>query len=99
MKQFFYGVLFTLALSTTVSYGWLNLNRDTAGYKVSSFLYWQVFSGFYLLNPLQGNCVDEPGQNGHGWKFDSVADYYQCDRFQRLLNGNFKAPKSGGPTF
>lgn len=39
----------------------------------------------YITDPFLGNCQEVEGENGHGWKF-IVADYYSCDKFQRLLS-------------
>jgi hypothetical protein len=94
MKKFLLGILFTLTLSTTNHYA-LSYDHKTKLHDAASFLEYQVFQGGYLLNPIMGNCADEEGENGFGWKFN-VADYYRCDKFQRLLNGNHKPynPKS-----
>lgn len=89
MKQFFYGVLAMLVLGMVNEYVWLKTTREQTLGKASRFVKYQILEGGYILNPLLGNCQDREGQNGFGWKFN-VADYYGCDRFQRLLNGNRK---------
>ncbi len=84
MKKFLLGVLLTLILSIGSNYLWENTEKETSPklYKFSSFMKLQIFDGGYVLNVITKKCVDEEGENGFGWKFN-VADYYQCDKFQR----------------
>jgi hypothetical protein len=44
-----------------------------------------VFGLEYVLDPIQGKCAEVAGINGHGWKIDSLADYFGCDRLQRKI--------------
>lgn len=97
MKKILLGMLLTLILSTANSYV-LEHTWETKDetHKVAYYLQQEVFQGGYILNPLMGKCKDRMGENGFGWKFN-VADYYGCDRFQRLLNGNHKKPDPNSP--
>lgn len=98
MKQFFFGMLAAFVLSTLTNLVWLKSERGTTTYKISKYLKFNIIEGDYVLNPLVGNCRDVMGKNGHGWVFN-VADYYGCDRFQRLLNGNFKSQDPNSPRY
>lgn len=95
MKQFILGMVTVVVLGTISNIVWLKTEAGTL-HRVAKFVNFDIISGEYLLNPIMGKCQDRNGQNGFGWKFN-VADYYGCDRFQRLLNGNFK-PKAESPT-
>lgn len=88
MKRVFLGFALCLVANIIVNYAFFNVDRQPY-HDAISFLKNQIFDGGYILDPLQGNCVDKMGKNGHGWTFN-IADYYGCDRFQRMLNRNFK---------
>lgn len=94
MKQFILGMIAAASLGTVCNIVWLNTDKGLA-HQVAKFVAYDVLQGEYLLNPINGKCKDKQGQNGFGWQFN-VADYYGCDRFQRLLNGNFK-PQAESP--
>ena len=93
MKKFLLGIIFTILLGTLSNYTWLETRKEDHPilHPIADFVMWKVVLGQYILDPVMGNCKDQQGENGFGWKFN-VADYYGCDRFQRLLNGNLKKP-------
>jgi len=92
MKKFILGIIFTLFLGSVSNYSWDHTEKETNPklHEISRFVFFNIIQGEYFLNVLEGNCQDRMSKNGFGWKFN-VADYYQCDRLQRLLNGNHKA--------
>jgi hypothetical protein len=102
MKSFIFGALSLLTLNIINEYVWYNTIEDTKNpsvvNKVSKYLKFNVFEGGYILNVIEGNCKDEMGVNGHGWSFNT-ADYFGCDKFQRLLNGNHKPLNPNGPKY
>ena len=91
MKKFIFGILFTILIGSISSYTWENTEKEKSPilYSISSFITYDILQGYYILNILEHKCEDRQGQNGFGWKFN-IADYNQCDRLQRLLNGNYK---------
>lgn len=91
MKKVLLGILILLIINILNHRVWLETESGTKIHKISWFIESSILQGSYILDPIDGNCKDEMGENGHGWKFN-VADYYSCDRFQRALNGNFKKP-------
>lgn len=98
MNKVIIGILVTLIASSVNEYVWRNYDSDTKPHKIAYSLKEKVFEGGYLLDPIMGLCRDRQGQNGFGWKFN-VADYYGCDRFQRLLNWNFKKQDPNSPRY
>lgn len=98
MKKFVLGMLTMLLISNISYYLWLNSEVKTKVYNTSSFVLEKIVHGRYILDPIMGNCRDEMAKNGFGWKFN-VADYYKCDRFQRLLNGNHKPINHNSSTY
>jgi hypothetical protein len=104
MKKILLGMLIMLTASIVNHEIWLRTENkkddgaETRLHKVSVFLEYKVFQGGYIMDPVRGNCRDEQAENGFGWKFN-VADYYDCDAFQRMLDGNFKKSNPDSPKY
>lgn len=101
MNKFLLGALTVWLLVAATHITWEKTihdddNNEGTAHKLAWFLESEVFQGGYLMYPINGYCKDEMAENGHGWKFN-VADYYDCDRLQRALNGNFKKQNKNSP--
>lgn len=73
------------------------MNTDGTAHKITSKID-DILNGQYFQHVVDGNCKDEMGTNGFGWKIN-FADYFGCDRLQRALNGNFKAPNKNSASY
>lgn len=87
MKNFLLGILFTISFSMLIHQYWMNDGRFE---NLAFFIEDQLIHGNYLFNPLTGRCDEklfrQYKDNKGVLKTQSEADYFQCDKFQRLIN-------------
>ena len=82
MKLFFLGILCTLLISTLNNYIWTTtIGKNDKLNDISFTIKNDILEGDYLVLPLTGRCSNEPRSNGQ-----TVAEYFGCDKFQRLIN-------------
>lgn len=84
MKQFLFGVLLTIVVNSVATD--VAFNGGEKESEIGWFVSRTVLAGDYVRLVLHKKCVDQKMTNGHGWKIDSMADYFGCDNFQRWLN-------------
>lgn len=83
MKNFVIGFFTCILLNTFCSYNIFYMKEN----KLNLFNFQhQYLNGHYFLLPISGACVNNGGVNGHGHKIKNWADYFGCDKFQKLIN-------------
>lgn len=82
MKLFILGFFAAVSLSVLSNYIWLK-SENRLLMKISFIVTNDIFQGNYILFPLTGRCTEKLTRNGI-----TSADYFNCDKFQRLININ-----------
>lgn len=86
MKKYILGIITVFAINYT-----LTAYRELSEEHWSTIYSFQqrVLLGNYITDPLiRGVCDDKPMENGHGWKIHNRGEYFECDKFQRLINNS-----------
>lgn len=86
MKQFISGVVSTFFFTISVHAVWTctidySSEHQSKLHGVAWDIEDNIIHGDYLINPLTGRCSIEKGKEGY-----SNAEYFGCDRFQKLIN-------------
>lgn len=79
MKQFLFGVVFTIFAASILNNHWMAQGKYS---KLAFYITQNIIMGNYIIHPGTGRCSSTQ-TNGRGI---IEADYFQCDKFQRLIN-------------
>lgn len=85
MKNYLLGVLSVLLISGLGNYLTLTADMDSKadhiGWKMMHFVQLD-----YLMMPLTGRCDDLVRPQGYAGAGKTNAEYFQCDKIQKLIN-------------
>ena len=88
MRNFILGILFAFVVKSALCYRYwdkLEAYYDNPDQKDWSYnLYWKIERAErYLATPLTSRCGTKKRNDDDTW---TQADYFGCDKFQRLIN-------------